>query len=107
MMSVESEPQVAQGSVHEDEADVPKENGQSADQLRGRYPPLAIGIANDDGSMEWGISFNGPNPEEKDFVAVETAALAHKLAELIQLYCPQSRSTIRFVSQSTNSAGSN
>lgn len=68
---------------------------------------LAIGIQRNDGSMEWGVSFTDPNPEEKDFVPVETAALARKLADLIQLYRPQSRSTIQAVSQVTNSAGSN
>ena len=62
-----------------------------------------------EGAVEWGISFTGSNPEEKDYVPMPDGPTAFKLIGLLQLYGPQSRETNQgesVVDQVMNSAGS-
>ena len=69
--------------------------------------PLAVRSEDDSGQLEFGVSFAGPNPPEKDYVPVKDAETATKLVYLIQLYFPQSRFMNQAGDHLTNSAGSN
>jgi|GEM_PF-4050654 len=71
--------------------------------------PTVIEEHGDGDAVEWGVSFAGSNPEEKDYVSMKDGPTAFKLIELLQLYGPQSRETNQgesVVDQVTNSAGS-
>ena len=63
-------------------------------------------VIEDQGSdeVEWGVSFNGIYPKEKDYVSMKDGETAFKLVDLIQLYFPQSRSMNQAVDQVTNDA---
>jgi len=61
--------------------------GKATDNSGRRCVPLAVGIQAEDGLIEYGVSFAGPNPEEKDYMPLKDAETAIKLVNLIQLMC--------------------
>lgn len=48
-----------------------------------KHRPVVTHLQDDDGNWEWGISFNGPTPDDRKYVPMPDKETAFKLRDLI------------------------